>query len=120
MMLNGTAFCQSYYRIEVGKLDTLFFYALKGKSCDSLKNSLQTALDAQEAQLQAQGKLIDLRGQQIENYALLDANWAARMQNANDLYQIDKHKIKTKLKKARKIAIGEGGIICLLLAVMLL
>lgn len=120
MILSGTAYSQEYYRIEVGKLDTLFFYALKGKSCDSLKISLQDALTAKDAQLQAQGKIIELRGLQIENYALLDANWSARLTNQAEAFQIEKAEQKQKVKKQRKQIFGLSGVSLILLAILVL
>lgn len=118
--ISGTALCQQFYRIEVGKLDTLFFLATKGKKCDSLQISLQGVLKAQEAQIEGQGKIIELSGRQIENYRILDANSQAQLQNTNDLFLIEKSELKQKVKKQRRTIFGLSGVSLILLAILVL
>lgn len=122
MILIGSvipSFSQSY-TIKHSTLDSLIMYAKKGKICDTLSKSFEIRIRAIEDENRLLIRQSVNHLSQIENFKKLDQNWSDRLQNANDLYQIDKRKAKTKLRKTRKIAIAEGGIICLLLAVLIL
>lgn len=90
----------------------------KGRACDTALNFALQSIEAKNVLIDGQRKLIDLRGKQIENYALLDANWSARLQNSNDLFQIEKSNLKQKIKRRNKFIAGQGLVIAILVGLI--
>jgi len=119
MTCSVTVYSQQYYRIEVGKLDTLFFYAQKGKICDTTIKTQLEAITALQISDREKGELIVLKDARLKNYAILDENWSLRLQNQGDLFQIEKSTLRQKVKKRNKLIIGMAGTIAVLVAVIL-
>lgn len=90
----------------------------KGRACDTALNFALQTIESKNVLIDGQGKIIELRDQQIENYALLDANWSARLQNQTELFQIERSNLKQKIRKRNKILVGQGLVIAILLALI--
>jgi len=65
------------------------------------------------------GKIIEIRGQRIENYRLLDENWSDRLTNQVELSTIEKSKLKEKAKKRGRIILLESGLLVGLLTLLI-
>lgn len=96
----------------------MIFEVRKGRQCDTAMNFALQSIESKNVLIDGQGKIIELRGQQIENYALLDQNWSLRLTNQSDLFMIEKSNLKKKIKKHRKIIVGQGLVIAILLALI--
>jgi hypothetical protein len=94
--------------------------AQKSKACDTALNFALQTIEAKNSLIDGQSKLIALRGIEIENYRLLDANWSARLTNQNELFQIQREKDRYKIKKQRKTIFGLSGGIVILVAILVL
>lgn len=106
--------------IEVNDLDTLIFIAIKYKGLDSAFNASLAALEALQASNSHKDGIIHLQGDQLTAYANLTENLKAQNLTQNELFFIDKARLKTTIRKQRKIIVGEGLGILLLLALILL
>lgn len=99
-------------------LDSMIWEVQKGRACDTALNFALQTIESKNVLIDGQGKIIELRDQQIENYALLDANWSARLQNQTELFQIERSNLKQKIRKRNKILVGQGLVIAILLALI--
>lgn len=106
--------------VEVNDLDTLIFIAIKYKGLDSAYNASLAALEALQASNSHKDGIIHLQGSQLTAYANLTENLKAQNLTQNELFFIDKARLKTTIRKQRKVIIGEGLGILLLLALILL
>lgn len=100
-------------------VDSMIFEVRKGRECDTALNFALQTIEAKNSLIHGQGKIIELRGKQIENYALLDANWSERMSNLTETHSLDKAKLKAEKKKLRKIIFGESLAIIVLVVLLL-
>lgn len=108
------------FTLRTDILDSMIFELRKGRACDTALNFALQTIESKNNLIHGQDKIIELRGQEIENYRLLDANWSARLTNQAELESLERSKLKTKLRKQRKIIFGEAvGIIALLAVIVL-
>lgn len=115
--MTGSAI-QSYaqlYTLKVSQFDSLIWMAHKSKACDTALNFALQTIEAKNSLIHGQGKIIELRGSQIATLQELDGNWSSRMQNAQDLYFLDKSILKAKIKRKNKTILGLSGISLILL-----
>lgn len=118
-MVNVIPSLSQSYTIKVSKLDSLIFYAKKGKFCDSLSETHLKAITALQISDSQKGKVIELQSSLIENYRILDANWSESLQNQADLFLIEKSKLRSQKRKWLRISIAEAGLIAVLLIALL-
>lgn len=114
---------QSYaqsYTLKVSQFDSLIWLAKKGKFCDTLSKTHLNRITALENLTLTQGALIELRGREVAKLKELDSNWSDRLTNQNDLFQIEKSTLKTRIRKRNKIIVAETTVIGVLLLILLL
>jgi len=98
----------------------LIYEVRKGRACDTALNFALQTIEAKNSLIDGQGKIIELMGQEIENYRLLDANWSARLTNQAELSSIERQKLRHKVRKRGKIIFGQSVGIGVLIALLLL
>lgn len=98
----------------------MIFEVRKGRVCDSLQNAQSRLILATQEQLSTRDKVIALQDAKIENLGLISQTWEKRYDSAQELYSIDKSRMKTKLRKRGRIIFGESVGIAVLLVVFLL
>jgi hypothetical protein len=120
MTISGIAYSQQYYRIRTGAFDSLAYLAQKGKICDTALNSHLKAITALQNLNRASERLSQENAAQVATLKAQIGNLKDQNQNQQDLYTIEKSKLKQQKRKWIKIAISEAGLIALLVAVILL
>lgn len=107
------------YATPVNYFDSLTYETRLGRSCSELSASQDSLIQAQSLELVAGDKLMKLQGSQIANFEFRNDQQNARFDNAQELFAIEKSKLKVQKRKWLRIAIAEGGLIAVLLIALL-
>lgn len=108
------------FPVPVGVLDTMIFEIERGRACDSLQKAQLRLILATQEELSSQGKVIVLQTEQVANLKALSGAKDKQLQNANDLFLIEKSELKQKVKKQRRAIFGLSGITLILVAILVL
>jgi len=95
------------------------FEVRKGRSCEVLKDSLFKRVLSLSELNTAKDKRIALKVDEIKNLTGLDSASTVRYQNAQELFTLEKAKLKAEKKKLRKIIFGESLAIIVLVVLLL-
>ncbi len=108
------------FPVPVGVLDTMIFEIERGRACDSLQKAQLQLITASQVELLAQGRVIVLQTEQVANLKALSGAKDKQLQNANDLFLIEKSELKQKVKNQRRTIFGLSGGILVLVALIIL
>lgn len=108
----------STYTLSVEDFDRLANKAIRLNTADRLivaLNKRVTGLNQVNAAFQSR---VNNLLAQIASYQFLDENWKTTLQTAKDGFEIQKEKLKAKIRRWVKIAISEGVVIIVLVIIL--
>jgi hypothetical protein len=101
-------------------LDSLLFLAEKYLYADSALNSATASIQALRQAISEKTDIVTIQGEQLKNYLILIDGLKDTITNDRELAMIERAELRTTIRKQRKLIIGEGLGILLLLALILL
>lgn len=116
MTLSVTAFCQNYTLPSI-LFDSLSFEVVKGRSCDSVRVAQAFELQKKGSELLQVNARLDLSKKEVKTLEGLLENSKAKNQVDAQQFNLDKDKLKRKLRKRNMIIFIESigiGLIFLL------
>lgn len=101
-------------------LDSLLFLAEKYLYADSALNVATASIRDLQQAISEKSEVVTLQGQQLKNYLILIEALKDTITNDRELAMVERAELRQTIKSQRKIILGEGLGILLLLALILL
>lgn len=96
----------------------MIFEVRKGRECSVALTASLERITALENLNHSQGQLIEIRGQEIARLKELDGIFTLRLSNQSELFQIEKSKLRAKIKKRNRIIFGQAAAIVVLVLLL--
>lgn len=109
------------YTMSVRDFDRVIYLAAKGRYADSVVNASLAALEALRTTIGDRDKVIVLQASELENLQAVIRNLEEQDIIKQDIFVIEKGKLKNQVRKLRRIIFAESaGIVALIALVLLL
>ncbi len=111
-----TGYCQNYTLPSV-LFDSLTFEVVQGRECSKLADSYLNQIYYRDSLLEEGAKLIELQAGVIESQNAIINDWPKEVRANAQIYEAEKKRLKNKIRKARRLAFFEGGLLILIAAI---
>ena len=115
--MSATVFCQQYSLPSV-LFDSLVYFTLKGKACDTLVQKQEAEIQKLGAELLANGQAIVLLQKESSTLDALVKNCEKLGELAQKEFKIEKQKLIVKIRKLIRVVIVEGVVIVVMIILL--